>query len=248
MDNSTYVSISLASAMRRALEVSANNMANANTAGFKGERVVFESYMHTESGSGDGTSFVLDKGSYLDGTQGTITHTGNPLDVAVQGDGWLSYLTPTGQRAYGRDGHLTVDAQGNLMTLSGARVLDAGGGPIALPPDLNGEVTISADGAITTPQGDVIAALGLFDVPEIQSFERIGAGMFVPPGEGDLPQPVPAIGTTVVQGAVEGSNVEPIVEMTRMMDIQKAYERSVKLMGSEDDLRKDALRRLGQTT
>lgn len=246
MDNSTHVSLSLATAMRRQLDVTANNIANANTAGFKSERVVFETFLHRDIGrEGEETSFVIDTGSYLDEAQGSLQQTGNPLDVALSGTGWMSYETAEGQIAYGRDGQLMLDGQGNLVTSSGARVLDAGGGPIALPPDLGGEVTISRDGTIAAQGIGVIARIGVFDLGDLQSFTRIGGGMFIPP-QGAALDAIPAIGTAVVQGAVEGSNVQPIVELSRMMSIEKAYERSVKLMGGEDDLRRDALRRLGQ--
>jgi len=251
MDNSVYVSLSLASAMQRAMDVTANNIANADTAGFKGERVVFDSYLHQDAGAGgsDDTSFVVDRGSYLDERQGAVTQTGNRLDVALQGPGWFSYQTPEGQKAYGRDGRFSLDAQGNLVTLSGARVLDAGGGAIAVPPDLGGNVTISKDGTISAEGRGVIAQLGVFELRDLQSYERIGNGMFVPPGtQPGQPQPIPDLNTEVVQGAIEASNVQPVVEMTRMMSIQQAYERAVKLMGGENDLRRDALRRLGQTT
>lgn len=249
MDNSVYVSLSLATAMQRAMDVTANNIANANTAGFKGERVVFDSYLHRDAGAGasDDTSFVVDRGSYLDERQGAVTQTGNPLDLALQGPGWFAYQTPEGQVAYGRDGRFSLDAQGNLITLGGARVLDAGGGAIAIAPDLGGNVTIAKDGTIAAEGRGVIAQLGVFELPDLQSYERIGNGMFAPPGNRPgQPRPIPDLNTEIVQGAIEASNVQPVVEMTRMMSIQQAYDRAAKLMSGEDGLRRDALRRLGQ--
>ncbi|KAA9009973.1 flagellar basal-body rod protein FlgF [Histidinibacterium aquaticum] len=248
MENSSYVALSLATVMRRSMDVAANNMANANTAGFKGERVVFDSYLHKgDAGEDNGAHFVLDRGSYLDSTQGSIQHTGNPLDVALQGEGWFSYLTPDGQQAFGRDGRFSVDAQGNLVTQSGARVLDAGGQPVAIPPEAAADLVISGDGTMSTPDGGALGQLGVFEVPDLQSYERVGGGLFIPPGGGaPVEAPLPDRATQVVQFSVEGSNVQPIVEMTRMMAIQKSYERAVNLMTTGDDLRKDALKRLGQ--
>ena len=250
MDNSIYVSLSLATAMRRELDVTANNIANTNTAGFKGERVVFDSYLHRESGldGADDTSFVVDRGSYLDARQGALAHTGNQLDVALQGGGWFSYQTPEGQTTFGRDGRFSLDAQGNLVTLSGARVLDVGGAPIAIPPDLGSNVTISRDGSISAEGRGVIAKIGVFGLPDVQAYERIGNGLFVPPQDRPTRPPVADLETEVMQGAIESSNVQPVVEMTRMMSIQRAYERAVKLMNGEDELRRAALRRLGQTS
>ncbi|MCA1777281.1 MAG: flagellar basal-body rod protein FlgF [Loktanella sp.] len=246
MDNSTYISLSLATGLNRGLDVSANNMANANTAGFKGERVVFSSFMHRDDTAVTGdTNFVIDGGSYVDSQQGALSYTGNPLDMALKGTGWFAYETPEGQQAYGRDGHFTIDAQGGLVTMSGARVLDLGGNPIAVPPDATSDLSISRNGTMSSQANGVIAQIGVFDLPDLQAYERIGNGMFVQPDvEGVLP-PVPDEETEVVQGAVEGSNIQPIVEMTRMMSIQKAYERAVQLMNGEDELRRDVLRRIG---
>ena len=246
MDNSTYISLSLATALRREMDVSANNMANANTTGFKAERVVFSSYLHSDPAAATGdANFLIDRGSYVDPRQGAISQTGNLLDVALQGDGWLGYETPQGQRAYGRDGSLAIDAQGNLVTLTGARVLDIGVNPIALPPDAGADLSISRSGVISSLSNGVIGQIGVFGLPDLQVYERIGNGMFVPPDVEGIRPPVPDTVTQVIQGAIEGSNIQPVVEMTRMMSIQKAYERAVQLMNSEDELRRDMLRRIG---
>ena len=242
MDGASYISLSLATAMRRDLDVTANNIANANTAGFKGERVAFEAYVAATPG-GEETEFVLDVGSYVDLTQGALTQTGNPLDVALNGKGWLSYETTEGQVGYGRDGRLIVGPEGTLQTVSGARVLDSGGGPITLPPD-PGTITITTDGTIATEQGPV-GQIGVFDLPDVQSYERIGQGMFVPP-EGAADTAVEAEATEVIQGSIEGSNIQPVSEVTRLLDVQKAYERAHKIIETEDRLLRDALRRLGR--
>ena len=245
MDNSTYISLSLATALRRQLDVTANNMANTSTAGFKGERVVFSSFLHRDESAATGdTSFLIDRGSYVDQQQGAITVTGNTLDVALKGEGWFGYETPQGQRAYGRDGHF--DAQGALMTMSGARVLDIGGNPINLPPDALNDLSISRNGTISSLANGVISQIGVFTLPDVQSYERIGNGMFIQPDLDGIRPAIPDGTTEVVQGAIEGSNIQPVVEMTRMMSIQKAYERAVELMNGEDDLRRDMLRRVGR--
>lgn len=247
MDNSTYISLSLAAALRRQLDVTANNMANTSTAGFKGERVVFSSFLHRDESAATGdTSFLIDRGSYVDQQQGAITVTGNTLDVALKGEGWFGYETPQGRRAYGRDGQFAVDAQGALVTMSGARVLDIGGNPINLPPDALNDLSISRNGTISSLANGVISQIGVFTLPDVQSYERIGTGMFIQPDLDGIRPAIPDGTTEVVQGAIEGSNIQPIVEMTRMMSIQKAYERAVELMNGEDDLRRDMLRRVGR--
>jgi len=245
MDNSTYVSLSRTSVLMRELDMAANNIANANTAGFKGERMAFEAYM-IRAGDHE-TDFVLDAGSFLDEKQGAISYTGNTLDVALQGTGWFSYKTAEGQVAYGRDGQFNIDTQGNLVTLNGDHVLDDGGGLINFPPDTANIAVISADGTISAEGNGTIAKIGVFTIPNLQSFERIGAGRFIPPSENDGKAEVIAdTSTQVVQGAIEGSNVQPVLEMTRLISIQRAYEQSIKLMDGEDDLRRKTLQRIGR--
>ncbi len=250
METSTYVALSQATALRNELDVTTNNIANANTAGFKGERVAFESYLQREGIGTERreTAFLTDSGSYLDTRQGAVSDTGNPLDVALQGEGWFAYRTTDGQTAYGRDGRFNIDQQGNLVTLNGAQVLDVGGAPIALPPDVGAAVSISRDGTISSPANGPMAKLGVVTLPDLQAYERIGGGLLVPPQGVPTQAPIPDTATELVQGAIEGSNVQPVVEMTRLMSIQKAYDRAVQLMSSEDDLRRDMLRRIGRPT
>jgi flagellar basal-body rod protein FlgF len=245
MDNTSYVALSSAMMKRRTLDLVANNMANANTAGYKGERGVFEEYVDKASGGTRSapTSFVVDRGSYLETAQGGLSQSGNALDVALQGEGWLSYLTEAGERTYGRDGRMTIDAQGNLVTMNGHNVLDAGGGAIAIPAEA-GDITIAKDGTISGTDGNVIAQIGMFDIPDIQAYARRGAGMFVPP-EGAQPAG-PALNSTLHQGFVEQSNVDSITEMTRMMEVQRSYDRASKLLENTAELKKQTISRLGR--
>lgn len=245
MDNTSYVALSSAMMKRRTLDLVANNMANTNTAGFKGERGVFEEYVQKAGGGtrSTPTSFVVDRGSYLETKQGGLSQSGNPLDVGMQGDGWLSYLTETGERVYGRDGRMAIDALGNLVTMNGHNVLDAGGGAIAIPAEA-GEVTIASDGTISGTDGNVVAQIGMFDIPDIQAYARMGAGMFAAPQGG---QPAgPALNSTLHQGFVEQSNVDAITEMTRMMDVQRSYDRASKLLENTAELKKQTISRLGR--
>jgi flagellar basal-body rod protein FlgF len=244
MDTISHVALSLAAAMRREMNVTANNIANANTSGFRSERVAFETFLDAGGAPGDDSDFVIDAGSYVDMRPGALASTGNPLDVALNGPGWFAYRAEDGRTAYGRDGRFMVDGEGNLVTVTGAQVLDAGGGPIGVPPDA-GAVEIAPDGTLSSEAGVPLARIGVFDLPAIQRFERLGGGLFVPP-EGEGAGAVPAVGTRVVQGALEQSNVQPIVEMTRLMDIQKAYERATQLTRTHDELARDAIRRIGR--
>ncbi|MGJ8544662.1 MAG: flagellar basal-body rod protein FlgF [Sulfitobacter sp.] len=245
MTETSHIGMSLATSLQRQLDITANNIANASTAGYKGEHVLFESLVQKGVGPGeDPAEFVSDTGSYIDTRPGAVAQTGNPLDVALHGEGWFSYQTPEGQKAYGRDGSFTLDPEGNLTLLSGAKVLDEGGTPIILPTQGLGALNIAEDGTISGTDTGPLARIGVFDIPEIQSYRRAGAGMLVAPdGAAD---PRAAITTQVKQGALEMSNVNPIREMTRLIDVQRAYERTNSLMGNADTLRRDALRRIGQ--
>jgi flagellar basal-body rod protein FlgF len=245
MTETSFIGMSLATSLQRQLDVVANNIANANTAGFKGEQVLFESFVQDGVPANEfAAEFVSDTGSYIDTRAGALSQTGNPLDLALNGTGWFSYRTAEGQQAYGRDGNFMLDTQGNLTLPSGARVLDEAGAPIVLPTEGMGAITINDDGTISGEGTGPMARIGIYEIPEIQSYRRIGGGMFVAPEGAETPGQ--AEGSRVVQGALELSNVNPVREMTRLIDVQRAYERTNSLMGNADELRRDSLRRLSQ--
>ncbi|MCP9481057.1 flagellar hook basal-body protein [Shimia sp. CNT1-13L.2] len=244
MGNISYVSLSYASALERSLDATAHNLSNASTAGYKAFRPVFETVdAEAETVGGDAISYVQDRGSYLDATQGAIMPTGNPLDLAVSGNGWFGFEVD-GEQAYGRNGRLVVDVNGRLTTASGHALMDAGGAPIILPNDVGQDITIAPDGTISGPDGAVLGRVGLYDIQADALMHPIGQGLYISPLGVEAAQP--AENSRVAQGFVESSNVEPVIEMTRMIDIQRAYENSLRLIGEEDDLTKQAIQRLGR--
>jgi len=243
MGNADYVSLSLATALQRSMDMAAHNMANASTAGYKATQPLFEA-VQPESENETAISYVEDRGSYLNPSQGALVATGNPLDVALSGAGWLAYQSEGGATAYGRDGRLTVNADGQLSTLSGAPVLNQGGAPITLPRALGQEITISGDGTITDAEGAVLGQIGIFRLPDVNQLMPIGGGLYLYNGAADGVGPEAE--TKLAQGFVEQSNVQPILEMTRLMDIQRAYERAAKLMSDSNDLTRQAIQRLGR--
>ncbi|WP_127900751.1 flagellar basal-body rod protein FlgF [Solirhodobacter olei] len=247
MDNSTFVALSLARTMEQSLDITANNIANANTAGFKAERADFQSLVSKSLGNNGTTdvNFVLNSGFHLDTSSGPLLKTGNPLDVAITGDGWFGYQTATGQTAYGRDGRLAVDANGMLVTTTGARILDASGSAIAIPPNA-GRLDIASDGTITDARNQTLGQIGVFSVPDIATYQRIGDGMMQPPA-GTGASTALATDAKVSQGFIEQSNVQPVLELTRMMQIQRAYERAMSLMTDQNTLSQQTLTQLGQT-
>lgn len=241
MDSTSHVAVSLASVMSRVMDVTANNIANAGTAGFKAERVSFEAFRPS-----NGSDYVLDTGSYVDVSQGAMATTGNPLDVALTGPGWLAFATEDGRTGYGRGGHLALDADGNVVNTSGALLLGADGMPIALPPDA-GPIEIAPDGTISSVEGGPLAQIGLFDLDDPDALTRVGGGLLAAPiGAPDGARA--AEGTTILQGAVEGSNVEPVLEMVGLLEIQRAYERATQMIRTHDELARDAVRRTGSTS
>ncbi len=246
MDNSAYVALSLARSLERSLDVVANNLANSDTAGYKAQRTDFQDLVeHSLSPSQGGVAFVQSNGSHIDPSAGALVKTGNPLDVALSGNGWFGYTTSTGQAAFGRDGRMAINAQGQLVTTAGAQVLDANGAPISIPATTGGPITIAGDGTITDAQGTVVGKIGVFNVPNIETYQRIGGGMLVAP-DGGTPPRVQATGVRLSQGFIEQSNVEPVLEMTRMIDIQRAYERAMSLIQDDNSLRQQTLTQLGQ--
>jgi len=244
MDTTPLVSLSLAQAMRLELDVLANNMASASTAGFKGEKILFETHLQRAPAGSDRESvnFISHRGSYIDEAGGEMLPTGNPLDVAVQG-GWLTYRTEDGSLAIGRDGRFLQDGNGQLVTASGATVLDAGGAPVLLPPGGVDGIKIAKDGTITSGDGAVVGRLGLVEMDQVDGLERMSGALFRLPAD---VTPVPALLAEVTQGALEQSNVKPVLEMTRMMTIQSAYDRAQKIINDDDDLKKNFLQRIGR--
>lgn len=245
MGNTSYVSLSLASALERSLDATAHNLSNASTAGYKAFRPVFETVeSEAQTTSGDTISYVRDGGSYVDATQGAMLPTGNPLDLAISGNAWFGFEAGEGQTAFGRNGRLVVDVEGRLTTTSGNAILDASGAPIILPGEVGQNIEIAPDGTITSTDGSVLGRVGLFDVDYETLMHPIGQGLYISPLGTEAA--LPAQNAKITQGFVETSNVQPVIEMTRLIDIQRAYENSLKLLGEEDDLTRQAVQRLGR--
>jgi len=217
MQNGLYVSLSAQVALERRLETIADNVANMNTVGYRATGVSFETEM---ARAGDAKLNYVSSGSdYVDRRAGGLTKTDNPLDFAVQGGGWFGIQTPRGP-AYTRDGRARIDESGTLRTLNGDPILDAGGAPILID-GAGGPITVSADGMITQ-NGRQVGAIGLFAIDSGASLTRAENSGVVP----DKPA-TPIIEFTrdgVVQGAVESSNVDPVREMTRLIDVTRAFD------------------------
>ncbi len=221
MDTTAYIALSRQMALENQMSVVANNIANMNTAGFKGEALRFEQYLIDTDRSED-VSFVVDHGTLRDLTDGPITTTGNALDVAISGDAFFAVETEKGER-YTRDGHFQVSPFGELATSNGHLVLDNAGGAIPIPPNA-GIISIAADGTISNQDG-VIGRIGLVRFDNNQALEREGSSLFRT-DQG----PLPIEEAFVVQGAIEGSNVQGVLEMTKMMQTVRAFQNTQKMI------------------
>ena len=236
------IGLSRQTALGREADVVANNLANINTTGFKRDGAVFETYL--TPGARDESflprdrqlAFVLDRGLSHDFTPGAMKLTGNELDVAIQGEGFFAIETPQGER-YTRNGAFTLNAQRELVTSEGFRVL-GDRGPITFTAD-DKSISIAADGTVSGKDAKGRLRLVKFDNP--QRLERVGAGLFA------AREPAqPAAGTRVSQGTLEGSNVNGIAETSRLLEVSRAYQDLSGLLQRADDLRRTAIERLGQ--
>ena len=238
MQDSLYVALSSQIALERRLDTIADNVANASTIGFRATGVKFEDVV---SGTGPrSVSFASSGNTYLSGAHGALTETGNPFDFAVQGDAWFAIDTPAGT-VMTRDGRFSMNENGELMSIEGYPVLDSGGAPIQLDPR-NGPPKAGADGSLR--QNDqLVGAIGLYNFDPGENFVRYGNSGIIP---ARTPEPVTDrsdIG--IAQGFVEESNVNPVLEMTRLIQVQRAFENTAALMRQTDSSTEDAIKTLG---
>ena len=217
MQNGLYVSLSAQVALERRLETVANNVANMNTVGFRGDGVYFAEQV---ARAGDSPiSYVTPGDSYISRSTGPSVKTDNPFDVAIQGDGWMAIRTQGGI-AYTRDGRMRMSESGALETLIGNPVLDAGGAPIVLNPT-GGKPTIGGDGMISQ-DGRQVGAIGLFSIDPQANLVRAENSGVVP----DRPA-TPILDFTqngIAQGYVEGANINPIQEMTKLISLTRNFD------------------------
>jgi flagellar basal-body rod protein FlgF len=237
MQAAAYIALSSQMALHRQIDVVANNLANSSTPAFKAERMLFAEFLNRGSAS-QPVSFVQDLGTVRDTKQGPITRTGNSLDFALQGDGYLQVQTPLGTR-YTRNGHFQLDGTGQVVTAQGYPVLDEGGQPLTVPTDAT-DITVTRDGTVTTAQGEA-GRLGAVRFANERDLVPAAGGLYVTEAV-----PVPAPETVIQQGMIEESNVEPIIEMTRMMDIAHSFSFAKDLGDSESDRTRSAIDKLGK--
>jgi flagellar basal-body rod protein FlgF len=242
MDNALYVGLSRQMTLRHELDIVANNIANADTTGFKVESLMVQTEPKAPAVTLDGpkpVKFVLDTGVARDFGQGQLRQTGAPLDLAIDGKGFFKVSTPDGER-YTRDGRFRLDDNGKVVTQAGLPIL-GDGGELTLDPT-KGAVTIASDG--TMSQGtERVGKVGVVSFDTLSVLEKTGDNLY---RNTSNQQPQPATTAQVRQGMLEGSNVNSISEITRMLEVTRAYESMAKMMDSTADLSRRAVERMGR--
>jgi flagellar basal-body rod protein FlgF len=249
MQNMLLVGLSRQMTLERQMDVVANNVANVNTSGFKADRSLFEEFLQSGAHEDNFTrsdrrvSFVQDRGTFHDLSQGSAEQTKNPLDVAIDGGGFLVVQTPAGER-YTRDGGLQINNLGQLVTAGGNPVL-GGSGPIVFQ-QTDHDVTIAPDGNVTVVEGtsrtdSVRGKLRMVSFADAQKLLKEGSNLYSA-GTGAAAQPDTK--SVVRQGFIEKSNVNSVTEMSRMIEITRTYTQISTLLQQQSDLHKSAIEKL----
>ncbi|WP_317056385.1 flagellar hook-basal body complex protein [Roseovarius rhodophyticola] len=235
MEATGYTTLNRQAGLLREMQTVANNIANSATTGYRAEGIIFSEHV-SRTQNGPSLSMATANIGQTSLITGTLTQTGSTLDVAIQGDGFFLIETPNGERL-SRAGSFSLSAEGDLVTNDGYRVLDTGGAPIFIPPDA-ADLGISTDGTISAGKR-LLGQLGVVMPDNRDDLIREGGVMFRVEGTFDTvatPQ--------LLQGFLEGSNVNPISEMTRMIEVQRAYEMGQSFLDAEDNRIRDVIKTL----
>ncbi len=251
MENALLIGLSRQTTLERQLEVIANNIANVNTTGYKADQSLFEEFLtsgaHEDNfvGKDRRVSYVQDRGTYRDFSEGALQQTSNPLDVAIDGNAFLTVQTSGGER-YTRDGNLQLNSQGQLVTEGGDPVL-GNSGPIIFQPT-DHDINISPDGTITVVEANaridtVRGKLRLVSFTDAQSLLKQGSNLYAA-SNGATAQP--DLKATVKQGYIEKSNVNSVAEMGRMIEVSRTYTQIANILQQQSDLHKNAINQLAE--
>lgn len=219
------------------MQVVANNLANMSTAGYRAEGVVFAEMVERLPTEGGSVAMTATRGRFTEPEQGSLRQTGGTYDLSIQGDGYFQIETPEGIRLT-RNGAFTTNENSELVTMDGYPVLDASGGILFIPNDAK-QITFGRDGTLAADDRPV-GQVGVMTVADEGMLRRANGVQFV--AEGGVQ---PLENPVVTQGYIEQSNVNPVVELTRMIEVQRAYESAQKLLQSDDERIKEVVRTLG---
>jgi flagellar basal-body rod protein FlgF len=236
MDAAGYATLNRQSGLMREMGVVANNIANSSTTGFRREGVVFSEFVAAMD-QDPSLSMAHASGRHVDLSQSTVSQTGGSFDFAIQGQGFFLIETPEGNQLT-RAGSFTPSAEGELVTPDGYRLLDIGGAPVFVPPDAKA-VALASDGTLSAG-GQPIAQIGLWQPADPLSLRHQSGTLF------SADEVEPATGATILQGMLEDSNVEPVSEIARMIEVQRAYEMGQKFLDAEDERVRGVISTLGR--
>lgn len=233
MDNAIYASLTRQSGLMKEMQAIANNMANANTTGFRREGVLFSEYMVPLQSGGETLAMANIRGRMVDLAQGGMTQTGGIYDLAIDGDGFFMVQTPQGNRLT-RAGSFMPDAEGSVVNPDGYPLLDEGQAPIVVPPGTR-HVGVGVDGTVSA-DGQPVGRVGIFASPDPADLRHVAGTLFE---AGDAPEPMDD--PKVRQGFLEESNVNPVTEIARMIEVQRAYEMGQSFLEQEDQRIRQAI-------
>lgn len=241
MQNAELIGLSQQTALQRNLDIIAHNLANMDTTAYKVERPLFHTYLtaiRDVEGRHDNARMVNDYGMTRDMSEGALKSTDNPLDLAIQGKGYFMVSTADGER-YTRNGHFNLSADGQLVTSDGDPVLDSNHSPITFAQDET-DLKVAQDGSISSSAGEK-GKIGVVEFANEGDLTRTGGSLYTTSETPTTPDTV-----DVQQGMLEQSNVVPIVEMTTMIDVMRAYTTSSQMLKQSDDLSEKAIGSLGK--
>ncbi len=242
MDSPGYIVLSRVALQARSTDVLAHNLANADTPGFRALRPVFAAYLSRQSDvarapGGDAVAYVQDRATWRDLAPAAVQTTGNPLDAAISGEGFFAVQTARGER-FTRAGRFSIGQDGRVVDMEGNPVLDTNGNPIAVSA-ADTRLQILGDGTLRSENGE----LGKLRVVRFENPQRLraeGDRLFDPAGE----PPVPVERPSVVGGALEGSNVRSIEEMTRLTAELREFQFATQFLEKEGERLSTAVERI----
>lgn len=241
MENSLYVGLSRQVVLERAMATVANNVANLSTPGYRAQNPLFNEYISKPPGERDPLKMVYDFGQFTTTTPGPIQVTGGTYDVALEGSGFMGVTTPSGEVQYTRGGNFAVNDKGQLVNSTGYLVSGNGGSAITIPAGTQ-DVKILPTGDVVA-DGNPIGQIAMVEFENLNALKPQGNGLY----KAENITPTPALNTRMIQGSLEGSNVNSVLEMTRMIEISRDYQSTMRMVMNEDERQRGTIQKLLQT-
>lgn len=241
METSAVIAASRQGALKRQLEIVANNLANMSTNGYKSSQMMFVEHVVKSKGGerliSPNLTYTRDIATRIDVSDGAIETTGNPLDLAIRNDGFFVVRDAQGQEYYTRNGQFRLDTTGQIVNQQGHALMASGGQPIILSPN-DSQINVARDGTLSTENGQ-LGKIRVVQFDNPQDMQRTSGAMFTsqnPPTDIAAPD--------IIQGSLEGSNVEPIMEMSRMIELHRSYDSAKSFIEKEDERQKSMIQGL----